>query len=307
MINFRRELKKIPLVRKFLQRISKRTEAPNRDITEMRMALVRMNHPELRQECDYILHNLNIPDEWFIPYPILKSFERIVSGYDRKLGLPFVVYEDKRLYFPSSYSEELCASIFKGFMEKECLLGGVYREKQPHQYESDQCKVESGNTLVDVGCAEGLFTLGHIEQIEKAYLIEGNANWIPALKATFSDFMDKVVIINKYVSNYDSDKTITLNTILPDKGDKQIFVKMDIEGGEKEVLFGNMDYLKSLSNVKMAVCTYHRQDDADLFAKLFNELGFQYEFSDGYMYIHRSDFIPFYPYFRHGVIRAWKN
>ena len=298
-------MKKIPHFREFVHRFRKK-KTPSRDITELRMAMVINNHPDLRQEASYILQNINKPEEWFIPYPKVNSVREAAYGYDSKFGLPYVLHNGKRLYFPSTYSEDICGDIYKSFIEKECLLGGNYREKQPHQYESERCRVENGDCLVDVGCAEGIFALDHVDDTSKVYLIEGDAKWIPALRATFKEYEDKVVIINKYLSDSDSDNTITLNSIISVNSENHLFIKMDIEGAENTVLNSNKSILKSNNSIKLAVCTYHRLQDADTFSALFKEMGYQYEFSEGYLYVWDIYFNPVYPYFRHGVIRGWR-
>ena len=58
-------------------------------------------------------------------------------------------------------------------------------------------------------------------------------------------------------------------------------------------------------NIKIACCTYHRQDDADTIEKIYNEIGFHYEYSDGYI-LFSLDPNQKPPYFRHGIIRGWK-
>lgn len=241
----------------------------------------------------------------FFPYKQLKSSPIFESGIDPKTNLPYVVHNGKRLFFPKSYRLDFCKMMYKSYIDGECLLGGGYREKCPHQYQTDTFRIEDGDILVDVGCAEALLSLDTIDIVSKVYLLETDKEWIRALEETFKDYKNKVTIINKYVSGEDSDSTVTLKTVLKDEIDKPLFIKMDIEGAEINVLKGSKDFLKSAKNVKIACCTYHNQNDSRLIENLYKDMGFNYEFSDGYM-LFLSDPNQFPPYFRRGIIRGWK-
>ena len=269
------------------------------------MVMVKLHHPVFIQEANFILENLDDVYEWFIPYKRLRSVDQIEAGIDKTVKLPYVIHKGRKLFFPKSYKLDKCINSYKSYIERECLLGGGYREKQPHQYESESCKIEPGDVLVDVGCAEGLLALDAIDRISKAYLIEGNPEWLPALQATFHGYMEKVRIINKLVSDQDGDDLITLSTALKDEKDSSVFVKMDIEGAEVGVISGNKDYIRSRHQIKLAVCTYHKPKDAERIRDLFKEMDLEQEYSDGYMYIYNG-LEPVFPYFRHGLIRGWK-
>lgn len=287
--------KKLPFVRCVIEKYEG-------EILDLRMALVKQVFPNLRQEADYILQN-----GWCMyPYRALSAQCEIKTGYDRELRLPFVMHRDKRLYFPKSYSEAKCRQSYYSLTQSDCILGGKHMEKQPHQYQSETFKIEKGDVLADVGCAEGLLALDKIEEVEKVFLFEGDSKWVPALQATFRSYMDKVVIINKFVADKDSDTTITLKTALRDVSDKDVFIKMDIEGAEVEVLEGSRDFLSFSKNIKLACCTYHHQADADIMVTLYEEMGYQHEFSEGFMYFKAYDSQFLFPYFRHCVLRGWK-
>ncbi len=296
---------KIPFVRQFVNRINTTDKRTDRDITEMRMTMVKLHNPEFTHEADYILENLDDVYEWFVPYKQLHSVDRIEAGTDKFFKLPYVIHKGRKLFFPKSYKLSRCVDSYKSFIDRECLLGGNYREKQPHQYESDRCKIEPGDVLVDVGCAEGLLVLDKIDIIRRAYLIEGNAAWLPALMATFHDYNDKVKIINKYVADKDSEDTVSLGSVLKSETDSAIYIKMDIEGAEAGVISSNIDFIRSRHQIKMSVCTYHKPEDAERLSALFREMAIKQEYSDGYMYTYNG-LEPMYPYFRHGLIRGFK-
>lgn len=262
--------------------------------------------PALRNEFELELSYLNEnPCGYTFPYKQLKSIEFIDSGFDESKQLPYVVHDEKRLYFPSSITIEKAVSIYRNFIEKENILGGGYKEKSPHQYETDTFYLKEGDVLFDVGCAEALFALHHIEKVKKVYLIESDIYWIESLIATFEPYKEKVILINKLVSNKDSETTISLSTILKNEFTSSVFIKMDIEGHEVSVLNDSIETLKRISDISIACCTYHNQSDADDLALFFNTFGFTTEFSDGYMiFTTFTEIKP--PYFRKGIIKARK-
>lgn len=241
------------------------------------------------------------------PYEQLKVLETVESGYDKHLRMPYVIHKGKRLYFPKDFSVEKAEQKYRHYIEKENLLGGNHTKKMPHCYQSEQFKVNEGDVFVDVGAAEGLVALDVIDRVSKVYIIESERRWIKALRATFEPYKEKCVIIQKLVTDYDGRNCVTLGHLLKDEVYCPVFVKMDIEGYEKRVIGVSKDFLLQHKNIKLACCTYHFEDDAQTLADLFGRMGYQYEFSDGWMLFtlyEKSLLKP--PFFRHGMIRAWK-
>lgn len=302
------KLKKYVLKRLYIVSIEERLENQTiqirelqDQIQELKIALIGATLDQFKEESLYIQKNgLTV-----FPYQRIKEMPSVEAGFDEALQLPYVIHKGKRLYFPHSYSIDTCLRKYESYISEECLLGGKFRKKQPHQYITETFTVEEGDVLVDVGCAEALLSLECIEKVSKVYLFEFDSMWMPALNATFKDYMHKVVIINKYVSDKDTDTTITLKTALKNEQGKQLFIKMDIEGAEVDVLNGSRDYLSNTSNIKIACCTYHKQHDEEVIPQMLSELGYSYEFSDGYM-LFLYDANMQYPYFRHGLVRARK-
>lgn len=296
-----KKLKKFVLRKLRIGPIEEKLRIQANQIRELQIALIGATSDQYKAESLYIQKN----GVTVFPYQLVKDMPPIEGGFDKALKLPYVIHKGKRLYFPRSYSVDQCDKMYESYISEECLLGGTFREKQPHQYLTDVFAVEEGDVLVDVGCAEALLSLDSIEKVSRVYLFEGEAKWIPALNATFKDYMHKVMIINKYVSDQDTDTTITLETALRNEQRQRLFIKMDIEGSEVNVLNGSRDYLANTSNIKMACCTYHKQHDDKEIPQILSELGFDYEFSDGYMLFLQDDNLQ-YPYFRHGLVRARK-
>ncbi len=256
-----------------------------------------------QEEIDYILSNGLQP----FPYAVVKRVDKVECGFDHIIKLPFVVHNGKRLFFPKSYSLANVERHYRNFIETENLLGGGYRTKMPHCYQSERVKVENGDVFVDLGSAEGLVSLDVVDKVSKIYLVESDRSWIPALRATFAPYKDKCIIVPKLISSSCKHHSTTLSKLLASETNSHIFIKMDIEGFESEVLNASKDFLATRHNIKLAVCTYHRHNDAADFSAFFDRLGYKYEVSDGYM-IFDLDFseLPTPPFFRKGMIRAWR-
>lgn len=97
---------------------------------------------------------------------------------------------------------------------------------------------------MDCGVAEGNFGLSIVEKCKKFYLFEPEEQWMEPLKATFAPWKDKVVIVQKYLS----DTTDEINTTLDDYfSDKEYpnFLKLDGEGYEERLLLGTKKILSS--------------------------------------------------------------
>ena len=113
---------------------------------------------------------------------------------------------------------------------------------------------------------------------------------------------EKVVIVNKYVSNINNNKNVTLDTFF--NGKRIDYIKADIEGMEKKLLEGCKDILKNNMNVKFILCTYHRKNDELEIKKILENNEFKTEYSKGYMI---WDIFSEKPYIRRGIIRGAKK
>lgn len=265
-----------------------------------------MVNPELQGEYSRELNHIKNSDDLIFPYKKIKSMDAPVAAMDSEVNMPYVIHNGKRLYFPSQIKLEQAKYLYRNYIENECILGGCYREKEPHKYESESVKVADGDLLLDIGCAEALFTLEHIEKIKKAYLVESDPYWADALNATFKPYADKVTIVQKYISDKDTEESTTLETLLKNEVTDNIFIKMDIEGCEHLVIKSSVKFLASIKNAKIACCTYHRGNDFNEISALLKGNGFSIEASDGYMIFPLGDELrP--PYFRKGVLRAKNN
>lgn len=220
--------------------------------------------------------------------------------WDEECNMPYIIYKNRRLYYPRYYS---------GFFDAEDGIYALgYREEEqaegsPHRYLTKEINIAKGDIVVDAGAQEGDFALEFIDEIKKLYIFECNPEWIKALKMTYREYMHKVVIIPKMLGNKVDEYMTTLQEAIPDG--KVDFIKMDIEGAEVGALEAAQELLQN-NNVKCTICTYHKKDDADKLEDIFRRNGYQTSFSNGHMifYIDKDIFSTLD--FRKGVIYAKK-
>ena len=172
--------------------------------------------------------------------------------------------------------------------------------ESPHRYLSDDFDVGEEDIVVDVGAAEGNFSIDIIDKVKKIYLFEADPLWLRALEATFEPWKDKIEIIPKMVSGKSTAQTVALDQYFRDRKPFD-FIKIDVDGDEKEVVDGMKGLLENKKIKKIALCTYHRQQDAGIFSKMLGNYGYDIRFSKGYM-IFRKRIEK--PYLRKGVLKA---
>lgn len=252
------------------------------------------------EEIQYLKTQRDLP---MIPYAQVKEIEQTIQvDYDKKMALPYVLHNGKKLFFPKHWSVEDVRKQYLYFIERENIIGGGFTTKAPHQYQSGDFKIEPGDILLDIGCAEGLVALDSIEKTKQTILYESDPIWDAPLKATFEPYKDKVKIISKWVGDKDSATTTTLNSSTQGLENETFFVKMDIEGAEELVVRGNPDFFKK-RKVKVACCTYHKIEHFENINSIFKDWNYSTSPSDGFVLCFVDNtFMP--PFFRKGLIRA---
>ncbi len=208
-------------------------------------------------------------------------------------GMPYILFEGKRMFFSKSYP-------FAQDNNTVCIKNILYEQGKhsPHLYMKDEYKIKKDTVIVDAGVCEGNFALRYIDYVKKIYLIESDPEWIKVLERTFAPYKDKVIICDKYLSSEDTDKTITLDTLIKEKID---FLKMDIEGYEISALKGGERVLRE-SNAYCAVCSYHKHNDEYKIKDLLQCYGYKTDTSDGFMFFPYDNYIEF----RKGVVYGEK-
>jgi hypothetical protein len=247
-----------------------------------------------------VLEYLKINPISIFPYDYTNLYNPIdVKVFlDVSNGLSFVLHNERKLYFKKSMKiDEICDYYNSLLIEQDSL--------SPHCYLCEGFDVDQDSTVVDIGCAEGIFSLSVIDKVSKLYLFETNSEWLEALEETFKPWKNKVVIINRFVGDKITDHEVSLDSFFEDAGTPN-FLKIDVDGAEQMVLDGAINILSSNNPIKIALCTYHNQDDAYYFDKLLNQYNFSNTFSSGYMLFLNDTNALKAPFLRRGLIRAKK-
>jgi hypothetical protein len=224
----------------------------------------------------------------------------------------YIAENDKKLYFRRGITKEQAVSIYNGVAKEQ-------DELSPHRYltseihmmgtilsdtSSSGFTINPADVVVDLGVAEGNFAFSIIDIVSKIHLFECDQEWIRALEATFRDYNDKVVIVSKYVSDIDDKDNVSLDNYF-DSADTVNFIKADIEGYDWRALQGMKKTLQKNTDIRAAICTYHGPTDAEVFSSFFKEIGFDVNFTRGYMLFNLYDNEP--PHLRRGILRATKK
>ncbi|MDP4173877.1 MAG: FkbM family methyltransferase [Bacteroidota bacterium] len=254
-----------------------------------------------RDEINHLLRNTDIdnPLSFIFPYPFSLKYDYCnVKVYkDVKNGLFYVLHHGKKLYYSRDYKEEI--EVQKAYY----WISIEQDDASPHRYINDSFSVAQDDVVVDIGAAEGNFSLEIIEKASKLFIFETDEKWIEALNATFEPWGKKVEIINKYVSDVNNETCIRLDNILENQTIN--FIKMDVEGAEIKILKSIDRILNNNKLLKLAICTYHRKNDAKKIEKILRNKKLNYSFSEGYMLFIYGELTP--PYFRKGLVRAVKS
>ena len=238
--------------------------------------------------------------DWFplwYPYAFTRNYNisDIRIFIDEAIKMRYVLHENKRLYFPENFTSDNIRYVYNYLcMEQD--------NDSPHRYESDGFVVQNGDVIADVGAAEGIWALSNVEKASKIYLFECSGYWRKVLEKTFEPWKEKVIIVDKYVSDIDDSKNVKLDTFF--KGKHIDYIKADIEGMERKMLEGCREMLSNI-NVKLVLCTYHSKNDADEIKKILEKNGFKTEYSKGFMLIDFNESLE-KPYVRRGLIKGVK-
>lgn len=217
--------------------------------------------------------------------------------WDYMENMPYIVFEEKRMYFPYDTRFEI--------KDGNKVVSGLLSEQQPsspHLYIKDDICVEQGDVIADAGVCEGNFILRYIEKVSKAYLFEGDPRWIRPLQLTFEKFKDKVVLCDQFLGQCRGPGCTNLDTVVDGRLD---FLKMDIEGAETGALLGGRNVLIR-NNVKCAVCSYHQSGDEAAVRDILGSYGYKTDTSEGYMLFYHDSRIFSSLDLRRGVVYAKK-
>lgn len=222
---------------------------------------------------------------WTKDYPV----SSIHVEYDAELGMFYYMYNSHRMYIKRHMDDLYMVEIpMAEELKAQTYVQTLIVEqdpRSPHYYWKNEDF--NGKTFIDLGAAEGNFSLRVIDQCKKAIMVEYDQEWIEALNVTFRDYKDKVTIIPKFIGNTNDDQNITLDQLFKISGitpDDDIVIKMDIEGAEEEVLESAKNMMKSYSNVTILACTYHHSLGYENIKGILEDMGFHVSVSEGYLF-----------------------
>ncbi len=299
----KKNLKRL-IPRKFRSRIISKIEQKKQDsyLTKLKLNIIKFYDAkeDITREEEKVLKYLSSHPISIFPYDFQEKYSKsdIELIKDSTNGLYYVMHNNKKLYFKRSYSEAKIRSLYHGLQLDQ-------DSESPHLYLTEDFNLNSNDVIADIGAAEGNFSLSNVETVKKIYLFECDEEWIEALEATFNPWKEKVVICNKFVSNLDRNDSISLDAFSKEHGDIT-FLKVDIEGEEANFLLGGHRFLQSERNYKIAICTYHKQEDEYEFTRLLESFGLHMKPSDGFMIFYHDHSIK-EPFLRRGLLRAEKK
>jgi len=231
------------------------------------------------------------------PYDFVTRYrkEDIEVLTDPDNSLKYVLYEGKRLYFRRGWSKSRIRRAWSDLLREQ-------DPESPHRYLITSFEPGKDDIFVDIGAAEGNISLSVIEKVRKIYLIESDKRWAEALRATFRPWKDKVEIINKKVGDGNDSNNLSIDSFFEGR-EFPTFIKIDVDGAEDKVLRGCTKVFQSGKPMKVALCTYHKNDDEKIFTAFLENVGFTATPSRGYM-IHYYDKKMKAPWLRRGLLRA---
>jgi hypothetical protein len=252
---------------------------------------------DINEEQKEVLRYLENNQLTTFPYSFQSNYSAkdIEIFFDTVKRMSYINMDGKKLYFKKRWKEKRIRRGYSELLKEQDI-------NSPHRYLADNFTPGNNDIVADIGAAEGNFALSIIEKVKKIYLFEYDREWIKALEATFAPWKEKVVIINKYVADYDDNKHIRFDTFYNINKDIT-FLKIDVDGYEQKVLSGCSDILSGNAPLKLVLCTYHKNhDERDFSAFLLNNR-FSVTCSRGYI-IYYHDKKMKAPYLRRGLIRA---
>jgi hypothetical protein len=251
--------------------------------------------PEIREGLNYLrFHKFSS-----FPYKWTQKYDSLMPEVfrDEENHCFYSLFDGKKMYFPKHYTLTHVIWSARAILKEQDT-------HSPHLYLTGDFNVEPGSIIMDAGVAEGNFALTVVDEAKRLYLIECDQVWMDALRLTFAPWKEKVVFIEKYLSDEKSDYTTSIDDLLKPEEGEQYFIKLDIEGYEQKALAGMKKLVSSVNHIKLNVCTYHKPGDFEEIKAILQSYGFNCHVSEGYVLYFQMDEIPS---FRKVLIRAEKK
>lgn len=242
-----------------------------------KQSIIKRYENTLDKDILEVLNYLKYHDLDVFNYDFVNKYKKMPIDvyFDDNNGMRYVIYNNNRMYFPSTFdSDEKVINYYRQILLEQDI-------ESPHRYLTEEFFVNDNDIVIDAGVAEGNFALDVIDRVKHIYLVEADSEWITALKETFGKYKDKVTIIEGWLSSYNEGNVITIDKIIKEKVN---FIKMDIEGNEWEALIGARNTIAKSPNIKLAICSYHSDFDYLLIKSILKEYGLSCTPSKGYMW-----------------------
>ena len=190
------------------------------------------------------------------------SIKKLFFGTKRELGIKAGVAKDVKMVIDPQHKLQ---RLF-GLDEREIA--------KPFQELSEKYPV-----FVDIGASDGYYGLIYAKHNPKGSLILIDANEayqaVQRKNLEVNGVQNRFYLVSKYVAAEVTDSTIAVDPLLEDKGlsDKPVFFKIDVDGGEVEVIKGISTTLKN-KNCGMILETHSKELEQTCIEHL-HALGYQ--------------------------------
>lgn len=237
---------------------------------------------------------------YVLPYEFVfdPKYRAIAIHRDRRAGHFFAMYNSRRIYFPKQWSEKKCFHYFQSVWVEQ-------NGRSPHRYRLWDMPVND-QTVIDIGAAEGNFSVEAAEVARRVVLAEGDPLWWGALELTFAPFRSKVRLIKAFVEadNDSGGEAVSMRNLI--SSERPSLVKMDVEGAARDLLQSVHELLERAEGPDFVVATYHYPSESSEVKQLLEACGYRTNKSEGWM------LVPFDtnqqpPYFREALIHATKS
>ena len=235
------------------------------------------------------------------PYDFIYKYssQEVEVHKDEDSYYDYVIYDKKRLFYPLGWtSENIKYSYSFSCLEQD--------SESPHSYASSAFSYNEDDIAVDAGAAEGNFSLSIVDKVKKLYIFECSEGWIGPLRKSFEPWREKVEIIPLRLSKKVTSDSTTLDQFFAEKNALPTILKIDVDGGEKDLLSGASRILRESDKLKISLCTYHQKNDFREFKALLEKLEFKVHSSKGYMIFYLDEPLK-EPYLRKALLFAAKQ
>lgn len=220
----------------------------------------------------------------------------VKTAYDADKEMWYILDRNVRVYMKKGWTKEEVEHYWKFLMIEQ-------DEKSPHLYFTKELSNKKYRKVVDLGAAEGNFSLEILGKCEKIYIFECDPGWVEALHATFAPWENKVKIIPLYVSDITKKDAITLDDYFKGEMDNIDLIKIDIEGEELQALKEASDVLHTNPQIKLLICAYHYQKEEKDIRNFLSD--WKVKNREGYI-VMIDDKKQKKPYLRRGILEAEK-